>query len=188
MNKTVLQGRFDVGEDVPVFRASGEGKLARRAPGLPDQPGSRASTPRSRPSQKAMTWLPSEMIAKGAPRVIHNDAELQAYTEALFELTALKKPSKSEADTIELLTLLIERYEQAHYPIPAASPVSVVRFLIERQGLTQRDLVPQFGSESAVSMFLSGQRKLSLGQIRKLSARFKLPADVFTPNLTGYPS
>jgi HTH-type transcriptional regulator/antitoxin HigA len=75
--------------------------------------------------------------------------------------------------------LLIERYEMDHYPIPAADPVSVVRFLIERQGLTQRDLIPQFGSESAVSMFLSGQRKLSLAQVRKLGARFKLPADVF---------
>jgi len=39
--------------------------------------------------------------------------------------------------------------------------------------------VPEFGSESAVSMFLSGQRKLNLEQVRKLSARFKLPADVF---------
>jgi HTH-type transcriptional regulator/antitoxin HigA len=55
----------------------------------------------------------------------------------------------------------------------------VVRFLMEQRGLTQRQLVPQFGSESAVSMFLSGQRKLTLEQVRKLSARFKLPADVF---------
>jgi HTH-type transcriptional regulator/antitoxin HigA len=122
---------------------------------------------------------PSEMIANGAPRVIHNDAELAAYTKALFELTALDHPSRSEADAIELLTLLIERYEQTHYPIPAANPIAIVRFLIKRQGLTQRDLIPQFGSESAVSMFLAGQRKLTLEQVRKLAARFKLPADVF---------
>lgn len=43
----------------------------------------------------------------------------------------------------------------------------------------QRDLVPEFGSESAVSMFLAGQRNLTVEQIRKLSSRFKLPADVF---------
>ena len=122
---------------------------------------------------------PAEMIAQGAPRVIHNEAELQAYTDALFQLTALDSPTPAEAEAIELLTLLIERYEQAHHPIAAADPVSVLRFLIEQQGLTQRDLVPQFGSESAVSMFLSGQRKLTLEQVRKLSARFKLPADVF---------
>ncbi len=122
---------------------------------------------------------PAEMIAQGAPRLIRNDLELAAYTEALYELTALQKPSRSEAEAIELLTLLVERYEQEHYSVPAADAVSVVRFLIEQQGLSQRDLIPQFGSESAVSMFLAGQRKLTLDQVRKLSARFKLPSDVF---------
>lgn len=122
---------------------------------------------------------PAEMIAQGAPRVIHNDRELAAYTEVLFKLTALDNPSPSEAQAIELLTLLVDQYEQAHYSVPAADAVSVVRFLIEQQGLTQRDLIPQFGSESAVSMFLRGQRKLTLEQVRKLSARFKIPADVF---------
>jgi HTH-type transcriptional regulator/antitoxin HigA len=122
---------------------------------------------------------PAEMIAHGAPRVIHNDEELAVYTEALFQLTALKNPSRSEVEAIELLTLLVERYEHAHYSIPAADAVSVVRFLIEQQSLTQRDLIPQFGSESAVSMFLAGQRKLTLKQVRQLSVRFKLPADIF---------
>ena len=122
---------------------------------------------------------PAEMIAHGAPRVIHNDAELEAYTDALFELTALEKPSTSQLEAIELLTLLVGRYEQEHYPIPDADPVSVVRFLMEHQGLAQRDLTPQFGSESAVSMFLSGRRQLTLEQIRRLSARFNLPVNVF---------
>jgi HTH-type transcriptional regulator/antitoxin HigA len=122
---------------------------------------------------------PVEMIAQGAPRVIHNDRELATYTEALFQLTSIKNPSPSEAQAIELLSLLVDQYEQAHYSVPAADAVSVLRFLIERQGLTQRDLIPQFGSESAVSMFLRGQRKLTLEQVRKLSARFKIPADVF---------
>lgn len=124
---------------------------------------------------------PAEMIAHGAPRVIHNDAELEMYTDALFRLTAVESPSPSQAEAIELLTLLVERYEQEHYPIPAADPVSVVRFLMEQQNLTQRDLIPQFGSESAVSMFMTGQRNLTLEQLRKLSTRFKLPADVFIP-------
>ena len=122
---------------------------------------------------------PARMIAKGAPHVIHNDEELEAYTEALFRLTALENPSRPEREAIELLTLLIERYEEAQYPLPKADVVSIVRFLLERQDLRQRDLVPQFGSESAVSMFLAGQRKLTLEQVRKLSKRFKLPADVF---------
>jgi HTH-type transcriptional regulator / antitoxin HigA len=124
---------------------------------------------------------PAEMIAHGAPHVIHNDAELEVYTNALFQLTALESPSRSELEAIELLTLLVEHYEQQHYPIPPADPASVVRFLIEHQNLTQRDLIPQFGSESAVSMFLTGHRNLTIEQVRKLSARFKLPTDVFIP-------
>src|SRR5580698_6305230 len=124
---------------------------------------------------------PAEMIANGAPRIIHNDKELEAYTEALFRLTALEKPSRSEVEAIELLSLLVERYEQEQYPIPAADPVSVVRFLIAQGNLTQRDLIPQFGSESAVSMFLSGHRNLTIEQVRNLSARFGLPTDVFIP-------
>ena len=122
---------------------------------------------------------PAEMIAQGAPRVIHTDAELEAYTEALFQLTALEGPSPAEEDAIELLTLLIERYEREHFPIPTADARSVVRFLLEQQHLTQRDLIPQFGTESAVSMFLAGKRKLTLRQVTRLSERFRLPADVF---------
>jgi HTH-type transcriptional regulator/antitoxin HigA len=86
---------------------------------------------------------PAKMIAKGAPYVIHNDKELEVYTNALFQLTALEDPSRAEVEAIELLTLLVERYEPAHYAIPDADAVSVVRFLIEQQGLTQRDLTPE---------------------------------------------
>ena len=66
---------------------------------------------------------PAEMIAHGAPRVIHNEAELEMYTDALFRLTALENPSGSEVEAIELLTLLVESFEQEHYPIPR-----VIRF------------------------------------------------------------
>jgi HTH-type transcriptional regulator/antitoxin HigA len=122
---------------------------------------------------------PVEMIANGAPRIIHNEAELETYSEALFQLTSLKRPNRAQRAAIELLTLLVERYEAERYAIPPAEPVAVVRLLMQGQGLKQRDLIPQFGSESAVSMFLSGQRKLTLDQIRELCSRFKLPADVF---------
>jgi HTH-type transcriptional regulator / antitoxin HigA len=122
---------------------------------------------------------PTEMIEKGAPHIIHNDEELEVYTDALFGLTALENITPSQSEAIELLTLLIEHYEQEHYSIPAANPTSVVKYLLQSQGLNQRDLVPEFGSESAVSMFLSGQRKLNLEQVKKLSNRFRLPADVF---------
>ena len=64
---------------------------------------------------------PAEMIARGAPHVIHNDAELEAYTEALFQLPALENSSRSQVEAIELLTLLVERYEQEHYSGSTAS-------------------------------------------------------------------
>jgi HTH-type transcriptional regulator/antitoxin HigA len=124
---------------------------------------------------------PAEMMARGAPRVIHTEDELEAYTDALFQLTALENPTPSEDEAIELLTLLIERYEREHYPIPEAEPVSILRYLIQKQNLTQRDLVPEFGSESAVSMFMTEARPITLEQIRRLSARFNLPADIFMP-------
>lgn len=62
----------------------------------------------------------AEMIAKGASHLIHNDDELEMYTDALFLLTAMENPSSSEAEAIELLILLVQRYEQEHYPIPGA--------------------------------------------------------------------
>jgi HTH-type transcriptional regulator/antitoxin HigA len=124
---------------------------------------------------------PAKMIAKGAPHIIHNEKELEAYTEALFKLTALPKPSPSEMEAIELLSLLIQHYEDKHWPIAEVDPISMVRYLIEKGNLTQRDLIPEFGSESAVSMFLSGKRNLTIEQVQKLSARFKLTTDAFIP-------
>ncbi|MDR3763832.1 MAG: transcriptional regulator [Acidobacteriota bacterium] len=121
---------------------------------------------------------PAKMIERGAPRLIRNDQELEQYSEALFKLTALESPTPSEAESIELLTLLIERYEAEHFPVPEADAPAVVKFLLEHQGLTQRDLIPEFGTESAVSMFLSRKRKIMLKQVRGLSTRFHLPADV----------
>jgi HTH-type transcriptional regulator / antitoxin HigA len=122
---------------------------------------------------------PVKSIAQGGPHVIHNDEELEVYTEELFKLTALENPSRDEEEAIELLDLLIAQYNQRHYPLPKARPTSVVRFLLEHNDLTQNDLIPEFGSKSAVSMFLSGQRSLTLEQIRKLSARFHVSPEAF---------
>ncbi len=71
---------------------------------------------------------PAEMIAHGAPRVIHNDEELEEYTAALFRLTALENPSLAEQEAIELLTLLVERYEQEHFPVDLPDPVGAIKF------------------------------------------------------------
>jgi HTH-type transcriptional regulator/antitoxin HigA len=122
---------------------------------------------------------PVEMIERGAPHVIHNDEELEVYTKALFSLTSIDHPNSAQAQAIELLSLLIERYESRRYPIPAADPVTVLRFLMDQNGLSQRDIVQDIGSESLVSMIMNGQRNLTVDHIRNLSARFQVSASVF---------
>jgi HTH-type transcriptional regulator/antitoxin HigA len=119
------------------------------------------------------------MIRRGAPHVIHSDAELEEYTQALFELTAETDPTREQEEAIELLTLLIERYETDHYPVPKADPAEVLRFLIEQNGLSQRDLVPELGAESTVSLVLTGKRKLTREHIERLSQRFHVSPAVF---------
>ena len=69
---------------------------------------------------------------------------------------------------------------RTNYSVPSSDAVSVMHFLLEHQKLTQRDLIPEFGSESAFSVFLSHERKLTLDQVRKLSSRFNLTADVLS--------
>jgi len=122
---------------------------------------------------------PTEMIRQGAPRLIHSDEELAKYTEELFKLTAKARPSSAEEEAIELLTLLIERYEAERYPVPDADPVDVLRFLLEQNGLSQRDIAPELGSESTVSLVLSGKRQLNRDHIARLSRRFHVSPSVF---------
>jgi HTH-type transcriptional regulator / antitoxin HigA len=74
---------------------------------------------------------PAEMIERGAPHLIHDEEQLEAYTKALYRLTSVAKPTHAQVEAIELLTLLIERYEEEHFAIPQASPGDVLRFLLE---------------------------------------------------------
>lgn len=122
---------------------------------------------------------PVEMIQKGAPHLIHSESELEKYTEVLFELSALPDPTPAQEEAIELLTLLIERYESERYPIPDVEPTDVLRFLIDQHGLSQRDLIPEFGAESTVSLVLTGKRKLTRDHIERLSERFHVSPSVF---------
>jgi HTH-type transcriptional regulator/antitoxin HigA len=119
------------------------------------------------------------MIERGAPHLIESEEQLAAYTKALFGLTAEPRPTQAQVKAIELLTLLIERYEQESYTIPEASPADVLRFLLERHGLLQRDVATELGGESVVSEVLSGKRKLNAAQIEQLSRRFRVSPAVF---------
>ncbi len=134
---------------------------------------------RSMDAMKATLANPARMIEKGAPRLIRNEEELEKYTEMLFELTTKDKTAPEEYEAIELLTLLIEHYEAEPYPIPKADPVTVLRFLMESRGLSQKDLASELGVESTVSLVLARKRKLNVNHIARLSKRFHVSPAVF---------
>ena len=125
---------------------------------------------------------PVEMIEQGAPHLIRSEEQLEDYTKALYRLTSVAKPTPAQVEAIDLLTLLIERYEEAQFPVPDASPTEVLRFLLERHGLKQRDLAADLGGESVVSEVLSGKRKLNATHIEQLSKRFHVSPSVFFPS------
>jgi HTH-type transcriptional regulator/antitoxin HigA len=122
---------------------------------------------------------PEKMIERGAPHMIRTEGQLEAYTKALYRLTAEARPTRAQREAIDLLTLLIERYEEEHYSLPKASPADVLRFLLDQHGLKQRDIARDLGGESVVSEVLSGKRKLNATHIEHLSSRFHVSPAVF---------
>ncbi|MGA3263912.1 MAG: helix-turn-helix domain-containing protein [Terracidiphilus sp.] len=124
---------------------------------------------------------PAKMIERGAPHLIRTEEQLAAYTKALYRLTSEMHPTAAQVEAIELLTLLIERYEEEHYSVPKASPADVLRFLLDRHGLKQRDIASELGGESVVSEVLSGKRRLNAAHIEELSKRFHVSPAVFFP-------
>ena len=114
-----------------------------------------------------------------APKVITSDAQNERYIAALLELERKDRLSAEESDFAELLTVLVEAYEEEHFPIRAASPVEVLVELMEANNLKQKDLAPFLGSESVVSEVLRGKRELNKYHIERLSRRFRVSPAVF---------
>jgi HTH-type transcriptional regulator/antitoxin HigA len=114
-----------------------------------------------------------------APRPITSEAQNEHYTEVLYSLERRGHLSASEEKYAELLTVLIEAYEEEHYPIRAISPVEVLAELMAANNLKQKDLAPLFGSESIVSDVLHGKREMNKHHIEKLSQRFKVSPALF---------
>jgi HTH-type transcriptional regulator/antitoxin HigA len=113
------------------------------------------------------------MVAK----VIKNEREHEAALERIEALMDAA-PSTPEGDELELLTTLVELYEEKRFPIELPDPVEAIRFRMEQAGLKQQDLVPYVGSRSKVSEVLSGKRPLSLKMIRALHKGLGIPAEV----------
>jgi len=114
-----------------------------------------------------------------APKVITSDAQNERYISALLELEKKGRLTAKEKEFAELLTVLIEAYEDEHYPIRDASPVEVLMHLMEANNLKQKDLAPLLGSESVVSEVLRGKRELNKHHIERLSKRFGVSPAVF---------
>jgi HTH-type transcriptional regulator/antitoxin HigA len=114
------------------------------------------------------------------PSVIRSEAENERYIALLEELDRKgNRVSAAERRMAELLTLLIEDFEEKHYTLKAAGPVDVLNDLMMANNLKQKDLLEVFGTPSIVSEVLRGKRKLTTEHIRRLSRRFHVSPEVF---------
>ncbi len=112
-------------------------------------------------------------------KIIRNKGEYSALLEQAEALVALDPRSGTdEAKRLDLISLLIEKYERDNFYFEIPSPVDAIKFRMVQQGLKQRDLVPYIGSRSKVSEILSGKRKLTLAMIRALHEGLGIPAKI----------
>ena len=105
---------------------------------------------------------------------IKNDNELDKALERINQLWGAGK-NTPDHDELEVLSLLVEKYEEEFYPIPPSDPVEAIKFLMEQNGLTRKDLQPFIGSTGRVSDVLNRKRELSLSMIKRLHNGLKIP-------------
>jgi HTH-type transcriptional regulator/antitoxin HigA len=106
----------------------------------------------------------------------------EQYEEALAVVEELMdsdpEPGTGDADKLELLILLISNYEKEHFPMEMPDPIEAIKFRMEQQQLSQKDLIPFIGSRSRVSEVLNRKRPLTLKMIRHLYKGLDIPAEV----------
>lgn len=106
---------------------------------------------------------------------IKTESDYQAALSRLDEIFDAKIGTK-ESDEADVLGLLIDDYEQTHYPIDAPDPIEAIKIRMEELQLKQVDLVGEIGGKSRVSEVLNKKRKLTIGMVRKLTAKLNLSA------------
>lgn len=121
----------------------------------------------------------ADLLARALPSVIHSEKENERYLAMLEELDQKEKLSPAEQRLAELLTLLIEDFEEKTYALKPAKPIEILNELIEANSLKQKDLVDVFGTPSIVSEVLNEKRGLTIEHIKKLSRRFHVSPEVF---------
>ena len=108
---------------------------------------------------------------------IRTDESLARALERVNQLIDAYVPDSPQADELEVLSVLIQEYENRTVEIPNASPAQVLAFVIEHKGLTPQDLVPLIGSHDRVQAVLQGKRKLTIPMVRRLSEGLHIPAE-----------
>jgi HTH-type transcriptional regulator / antitoxin HigA len=125
----------------------------------------------------ATTTTYKRLLADIIPVPIETEEQNDAALQKIEELR--EKGGEAEERLADLLTVLVEAFEEEHYPEPKVSPLKMLRHLMEAQGLKQKDMLGIFGTPSIVSEVLSGKRGLTVEHIRKLSQRFRVSTDLF---------
>jgi HTH-type transcriptional regulator/antitoxin HigA len=132
------------------------------------------------PATATATRARKEAISNPIEHVIRTDKE---YNAALTEIEALldggSKKGSAEYDRLELLSILVEAYEDENGdPIPDATPQELVEFMAEQRGIDRTALAELFGGRSRLSDFFNKKRELSIGQITRLKRDLGIPADL----------
>jgi HTH-type transcriptional regulator/antitoxin HigA len=101
------------------------------------------------------------------------------YREALAEIECLfaAEPDTPAGDRLDVLTTLVEAYEQKHFAIPAPDPVEAIKYWMESRGISRQDLAPLLGSRARVSEIFNHKRGLTLNMVRRLHDTLGIPAE-----------
>jgi HTH-type transcriptional regulator/antitoxin HigA len=112
-------------------------------------------------------------------KVIRSEVQYHSYLDEIQELIALGAGlNDKQRDKLELLTVLVEAYENAKYPVETPDPIDAIHFRMSEKGLKQADLIPYFGTSSRVSEVLGRKRPLTVQMIRALSIGLGISAEV----------
>lgn len=106
------------------------------------------------------------------------------YNQALQRLEIIfdAKKGSPEGDELEVLGILVDQYENDHFPLGLPDPIEAIKFRMEQMGYNQTDLANIVGLKSRASEILNRKRKLSLEMIRQLHERLNIPTDVLIQN------
>jgi HTH-type transcriptional regulator / antitoxin HigA len=102
------------------------------------------------------------------------------YEAAMKEVEHLwgARSGTPNGDRLDVLATLIDAYEEKHYPMDPPDPIEAIKFRMDQQGLTRKDLVEILGTRTRVSEILNRRRNLSIGMIRQLHKKLGISAEV----------